>query len=51
VADKGFAVDHHGVTGIVSTLEPDHIVRMLAEQVHDFAFAFIPPLGPDYHCI
>jgi hypothetical protein len=24
---------------------------VLAEQIHDFAFALIPPLGPDYDCI
>jgi hypothetical protein len=39
------------MAGIVPALEPDHVVRMLTEQIHDLALAFIPPLGTDYHCI
>ena len=38
------AIHHHGVSGVVAALEADHMAEAGAEQVHDLALAFVPPL-------
>jgi hypothetical protein len=47
VADKLFPAHDDGMTGIVAALKAHHHVGRLCQQVHDFAFPFIPPLGSD----
>jgi len=42
-----FAVDNECMTGIVPTLESRHSRRAICEQVHNFSFAFVTPLGTD----
>ena len=41
------AVDDHRVPGVVSTLVADDERVLLGEQVDDFGFALIAPLGSD----
>ena len=48
---EGFAVDHQRVAGIVAALEAHDDVGLLGQPVDDLAFAFVAPLGPDYHNI
>ena len=36
-----------GVSGVVATLEPNHVVGVLGEEVNDTAFAFVTPLGAE----
>ena len=38
------AIHHHGVPGVVATLEADHLAEVGAEQIHDLALALVPPL-------
>lgn len=42
------AVNDECVARIVSALEPDNNIRPLRKPVHNFALAFIAPLGSDY---
>ena len=46
---KRSVADLYGVTGVVPPLIPGHDVEMLGEEIDDLAFAFIAPLGADYH--
>ena len=41
------ALDHHGVSGIVAALEADDHVHFISQNVNDFSFSFITPLGSD----
>jgi hypothetical protein len=43
--------DHQGVACVVPALEPNHALRRLGQPVHQFAFAFVAPLGSDNHHI
>ena len=45
------AVDHEGVTGIVTAVEANDAVDALGEPVDNLALAFVTPLGTDYHDI
>ena len=46
-----FALNHQGMSGIIATLKSYNIIRMPCQQVNDFAFAFITPLGPNNNYI
>jgi hypothetical protein len=43
--------DHHGVPGIVAALKTDNHFCVFGEQIDNFAFAFISPLGADNYDI
>src|SRR5712692_3140129 len=43
--------DHQRMPGVVSALEPDHDLRVLRQQIDDFAFPLIAPLRSDHHDI
>jgi hypothetical protein len=43
------AVDDEGVARVVPSLEPDHGVGLMGQQVHDLAFALVTPLGSEDH--
>src|SRR5262249_6023742 len=47
----GGAVDNQRVAGVMAALEAHDDIRLLAQPVDDFAFAFIAPLGTDHHDI
>src|SRR6266699_1702005 len=47
--DKRTIAYLHGMSGIVPALIADHDVKAFGEQINDLAFAFIAPLGADYH--
>ena len=40
-----------GVPGVVAALAADDDVRLAGEDVDDFAFAFVAPLGADQNCV
>ncbi len=42
---KGFWADNHRMSGIIAPLIAHNIIRALREKIHDFAFAFVTPLG------
>ena len=42
-----FPGDDDGVPRVVATLRADDEVRLLGEEINDFAFAFVAPLGAD----
>ena len=45
---NGFlAVDDQRVAGVIAALKAHDDIRVLGEQVDDFAFAFVSPLGTD----
>ena len=46
---EGLAVADDRVTGVVSTLEADHQIGLLGEQVDDLALPFVAPLGAHDH--
>jgi len=39
------------VACVVPALEPNHALRRLGQPIHQFAFAFVAPLGSDNHHI
>jgi hypothetical protein len=39
------------VPGVVATGVADDDIRLLGEDVNDFAFAFVAPLGADQNCV
>ena len=43
-----FVSEHHRMTGVIPPLVSHHSICLLSEQIHDFPFTFIPPLGA-YH--
>ena len=47
VQDGFFAVDDEGMAGVVAALVTHDGARFFGEQVDDFAFAFVAPLGAD----
>ena len=49
--DEFLLADLDGVTGIVTALRADDDIGFLREDVDDFAFSFIAPLGADKDCI
>ena len=36
-----------GVAGVIAALRADDDVRLFGEDIDDFAFAFVAPLGAD----
>lgn len=44
---EGFPASYDGVSGVVSTAVTDYIIGLVTEDVDDFAFGFIAPLGSD----
>jgi hypothetical protein len=40
-----FIVDNDGVAGVIAALKTDDHVYTVAEQIDDFSFAFVSPLG------
>jgi hypothetical protein len=42
-----FAADFHGMTGIAAALEADDRIHIAGQNVDQFAFAFVTPLGSD----
>ena len=51
MADKLFALHHHGMAGVVSALEPNNHIGIFSQKVHDFTFAFITPLSSNNYDI
>jgi hypothetical protein len=47
----GFALDHHGVPGVVPAVVPDHEIRIAGQIVNDLAFRFVAPLRSYNHGI
>ena len=47
VQDGFFAVNDEGMAGVVAALVTHDGARFFGEQVDDFAFAFVAPLGAD----
>jgi hypothetical protein len=45
--DKLLAIDDYGVPGVVSAGIASHDRKVLGENVNDFTFAFVTPLGAD----
>jgi len=45
VKDKLLVIDNKSVACIVTTLETDHAVSLVGEQVNNFPFSFVSPLG------
>src|SRR5207249_1208372 len=43
--------DMDGVPGIISSLRADDDLSLLRQDINDFAFAFIAPLGAHQDCI
>ena len=39
------AIHNNRVSGVVSAVEPDHIVRLSGKEISNFSFTFIAPLG------
>jgi hypothetical protein len=37
------------MTGIVTTLKTDHRCRLFGQQINNFAFTFITPLGTKHN--
>jgi hypothetical protein len=42
-----FSVENNGVAGVIAALVTHNGVRLLSEEVNDFPFSFIAPLGAD----
>jgi hypothetical protein len=47
VQGDALAVDHDGMAGVVAALEARHVLEPGAQEIHQFAFAFISPLQPE----
>ena len=47
MADKLFAINHHGMAGIVSALKTDDRPCIGGQKVNDLSLALIAPLGTD----
>ncbi len=47
--DGFVSVDDQCMSGVMTTLESHHGVGVLAEQVYDFSFTLITPLGSEYY--
>ena len=45
--DGLFSFDHHGMAGVVPTLEAGDSGRLAGQEVDDLALSLIPPLGAD----
>jgi len=43
----GFITNHHGVAGVVSTVEFHDVIDAVTQKIGRFAFSFITPLGAD----
>src|SRR5215203_4822108 len=39
-----------GMPGVVSTIEPRHIIHLLGEIIHHFALTLVTPLRTDHCC-
>ncbi len=44
-----FPANFERMAGVVSSLETDHHIRAACEQIDNFPFAFITPLGSHYY--
>ena len=51
VEDIFLAFDEDGVAGVVTALRADDDIRLLRQNINDFALAFIAPLGAHENCI
>ena len=51
VQDVFLAADEDRVTGVVAALGADHDVRLFGQDIDDFAFAFVTPLGAHKNCV
>jgi hypothetical protein len=45
VEDIFFAFDDNGVAGVVAALAADDDIGFIREEIDDFSFSFIAPLG------
>ena len=45
--NRFLAVDNQRMAGIVSALKTNYRPRLIGQQVHNFPFAFVTPLGAD----
>ena len=48
---ESLTVDYHRVTGIYAPLVADNDICGFAEQISNFAFSFIAPLGADHNYV
>ena len=47
---RGFlAVNHERMAGVVSPLITGNDADLVGQQIYDFAFAFVTPLGTQHH--
>ena len=42
---KGVAIYNDGVSGVVTTVKTDHVVRIASKEISYLSFAFVAPLG------
>jgi hypothetical protein len=49
--DKGLPFHNDGMTGIISTLKPDHYVCEFGQEIYYLALALITPLSSYYYHI
>jgi hypothetical protein len=45
--DGCFAIHNESVTGVIAALKPNDDISVLSEEIDNFAFAFVSPLGAD----
>jgi hypothetical protein len=45
----GLIPKHDRMSGVIPPLVSHHCICLFREQIHDFAFAFIPPLGTNHY--
>lgn len=48
---KRLILDNHGVTSVDAALVAHDNIRRFAQQIRDFTFSFIAPLGTDYNYV
>jgi len=48
---ESLTVYYHGMTGVDAPLVADNDICGFAEQIGNFAFSFIAPLGADYNYV
>ena len=45
--DGCLTIHHERVTGVITALKPNDDISVLSEEIDNFAFAFVSPLGAD----
>ena len=44
-----FTANHQRVAGVMPALKPHNRISLLGQQINNFAFALVAPLGSKYH--